>query len=130
VNAGPRFLCTCDCHTAAPGTVFHAFPCCDGEESPPAVDVRQMQASIHQWAETTFPGRPVHSALVKLFEEIGEVIKEPSKEEEWADVMILWLDLAAMHGVDIAGAVMRKMQINRQRRWAVDANGLMSHVKD
>lgn len=112
---------------ALPGA-HHTCDLCDSPFG--NVTVRHMQQSIHQWAEETFPGRPIHSALVKLFEEIGEVIKEPHKEEEWADVLILWFDLASMHGVDLVSAVSNKMAVNRARKWAVDDNGLMSHIKE
>lgn len=92
--------------------------------------VTELATEIHDWANATFPDRPTHSAWVKLFEEIGEVIKDPDDPLEWADVFILLMDLTKIHRIDIAGAVRDKIRINRERKWAVDSRGLMSHTSE
>lgn len=91
-----------------------------------------QQQAIVTWANTVFPERTVKDILLKLNEEIGEVIKRPTDPMEYADIMILLLDFAAhndISGTTILKAIDEKMEINRQRKWAIDRRtGIMQHV--
>jgi NTP pyrophosphatase (non-canonical NTP hydrolase) len=92
--------------------------------------MRQLQADIHQWANEVFPDRTVASAMLKLYKELSEVIENPNDATEYADVAIILLDLAEMHGVDLEVAVIKKMAINRNRKWKVNPiTGVMSHIR-
>jgi len=90
--------------------------------------VAALQARVHGWASETFPARQPAAAWLKLFEELGEVIKSPADPLEWGDVFIMLLDLASMNGVDVADAVLAKLFINRRRQWAQLPSGVFSHV--
>lgn len=92
-------------------------------------NLAELQAIVHEWANEQFPHREPSIAWMKLFEELGEVIRDPSDALEWADVIILVLDLAAIYGVtDLDGAVIQKMVVNRGRVWGTTATGVMKHV--
>lgn len=92
----------------------------------------QHQRNIVDWANTVFPERTVKDILLKLNEEIGEVIKRPTDPLEYADIMILLLDFAAHNDISgsvIMDAIAEKMEVNKKRRWAVDRRtGIMQHV--
>lgn len=93
------------------------------------VSMSKMQQLVSSHADLLFPNRTPSSAFMKLFEELGEVIKEPTDAKEWADVFILMLDLAKMHGViDLAGAILAKMADNQMREWRETPTGTFQHI--
>lgn len=92
-----------------------------------------IQSSIAQWADSVFPTRTAQSSLAKLvLEEIPEFITSGMKDPlEYADLIILVLDIAHLQGIDVENAVFQKMNINRSRKWKVDpATGFMSHTRE
>lgn len=91
--------------------------------------IRELQAEIAAWADEVFPARTAHGALCKLMlEEIPEFALDTTSEGEYADLVILILDIATLNGIDVMDAVQRKMQINRARKWSIDeARGIMKH---
>lgn len=92
--------------------------------------LRELQARIGEWADTAFgQSRTPAAALLKLFEECGEYIKDPTNGEELADIVIMAIDLANLAGIDLQNEVVRKHTKNQSRRWAMDPLGTMSHVK-
>lgn len=92
----------------------------------------QHQRNIVSWADRVFPEREPKDVLLKLNEEIGELIKNPVDPHEYADVLILLLDFAAFSGIDgnaLSTAITEKMEINKQRTWRIDRNtGIMQHT--
>lgn len=92
---------------------------------------------INNWANRTFPSRGPKSSVNKLgMEELPELLihlKEHGPEgigEEWADCMILLLDLAVIWKINPATAIKRKMEINNNRMWVEDPEtGFFNHVK-
>jgi hypothetical protein len=97
----------------------------------------EAAVTINLWANRTFPGRGPRSSLNKLnMEEIPELLTHLKKHgpegigEEWADCMILLLDLAIIWGVDPAQALEAKMRVNNHRMWLKDdETGSYNHVK-
>lgn len=92
--------------------------------------VRELQKRITQWADLVFPDRTAHNALCKLImEEIPELLHGGLDDPmEYADVLILILDVASLRGIDAIAAAHRKMDINERRSWEIDAeSGLMRH---
>lgn len=112
------------------GEVARSFPDINFREQPQGAVVSSLdglQAIVFQWAEKQFgPGRD-KAAWMKFFEELGEVIKNPEDELEWADLQILLLDLAEIHKINLTRAIHRKLDINRNRLWT-EKNGVMVHV--
>ena len=105
-----------------------------GGNGTPAVSVvgdsmSLLQSAVHDWANETFPGRVPANAWLKLFEELGETIKNPEDPLEWGDVMIMLMDLAKMHGVDLYSATFAKLEINRSRVWDQMPSGVFQHVE-
>lgn len=94
--------------------------------------LHQHQRNIVSWANVVFPEREPKDVLLKLNEEIGELIKNPVDPHEYADVMILLLDFAAFNGIDgngLSAAITEKMEINKRRSWRIDRNtGIMQHT--
>ena len=87
-------------------------------------DLRVMQRLVVLWADSAFPDRAPASALLKLYEEIGELIRAPANAEEYADILIMLVDLAHMHGVlDMGAAVRAKMKTNSRRKGTPTAIG-------
>ena len=93
-----------------------------------AGEIEELTREVVQWADSAFPGRKPQSALLKLFEETGELVKDPSDASEYADIFIMLLDLANMHGVDVVKAIRDKLALNRQRVWVKTATGTLQHV--
>lgn len=98
--------------------------------------IRAVQVEITRWAEQQFPGRTDFAALAKLvLHEIPEMLvhkKERGLDQiglELADCFILLLDLASMWQVDVAAAIREKMQVNYNRTWNRDENGIMQHIQ-
>lgn len=94
------------------------------------------QIQIWTWANKTFgENRDPQASLSKLvLEEIPELLmhrKEKGMEgldEEFADVMILLLDLAVLWDIDVARGLMNKMATNRARTWNLDqSTGFYNH---
>lgn len=96
-----------------------------------ATVLEELQQEIANWADAVFPDRTAHGALTKLMlHEIPELITSKLLDPtEYADIVILVLDIAHLNGIDISSAVREKMAINRARTWKIDPEtGLMSHV--
>lgn len=95
--------------------------------------ISSMQREIAEWADKVFPARTPHGSLSKLvLEEIPEFITSKMKDpHEYADLVIMILDIAHLQGIDVEQAVHEKMAINRGRNWKMDpGTGFMSHVSD
>lgn len=91
--------------------------------------IGQLTEEVFDWAEVTFPNRKDQSMFLKMYSEIGEMIDSDGDRLEVADVFILLLDYAKRKKIDITASVRAKLEINRARSWAVDTNGVMSHVE-
>lgn len=88
----------------------------------------RLQADILAWANGISPGRSPQDAVVKLVSEASElldaVLNGKDVEGELGDCIILLLDLAAMHNINLAHAGHKKMGINRNRVWEAE-NGVI-----
>ncbi len=96
-------------------------------------NLQRLQAEVVDWADGEFPNRIPAMALLKMFGEIGEVIDNPSDPLEWADVLMLFLDVAKLSGISgdqLTVAFLEKMKINRGRKWQENGLGVMSHIKE
>lgn len=97
------------------------------------MEIKDIQREISAWADEAFPDRTVKSSLAKLMcEELPEFITARMADPlEYADVIIMVLDLAHQMGIDVQDAIARKMTINRGRTWVKDPDtGFYSHVKE
>jgi NTP pyrophosphatase (non-canonical NTP hydrolase) len=98
---------------------------------------KETQASIANWAETTFgpvdnPSVLVERARIEL-DELLEAVAEGNTAEvgrETADIIILLLRVLELHGLDFQGELNAKMAINRERKWLPKGNGTGSHIKE
>lgn len=100
-------------------------------------DICALASDIFEWANHTFPGRSPKASLMKLvMEEVPELLHglntegvTPKIAHEWADCMILLLDLARLWGIEPGEAIRSKMAINKFRMWKKDEEtGFYHHV--
>jgi len=92
-------------------------------------DIYELTSYIVTWANTVNPDRDPFVTLKKLLEEIEELQTRPGDGYELADVMILFLDLCHLTGVDIVKAVHWKMKINEGRTWELQEDGTLQHKR-
>lgn len=90
-------------------------------------DIDQLAMDVFQWADSVFPGRTDNSMYVKIFEELGEVIRSDGDRLEVADIFILLLDYAKRKNINLGAAIREKLGINENREWKINRNGTMSH---
>lgn len=85
---------------------------------------------IIEWADQVFPDRTITNAIQKMvLEEIPEYLMNQRDPMELADLGILLYDIANLAGVDLDSAMREKMEINKNREWAINPEtGLMKHV--
>lgn len=96
------------------------------------MSIDKLAGHVRRQADYLFPKRTDSSMFLKLYGEIGELVGAKSPEErskEFADVMILLLDYADIHGIFVEEAIVEKMKINAARQWTVNELGVFSHVK-
>ena len=91
-------------------------------------EIKELQKEIREWADSVFPDRTVGSAALKLYEEIGEMIRNPGDASEHADIYIMLFDISAMYDIDIAEAIREKMAKNRSRSWRKTDTGTLQHT--
>lgn len=89
-----------------------------------------LQQEVVAWADAVMPNRTPVSAFLKLFEEVGELVRNPSSPAEYADILIMLLDLAHMHNIDLLKAGFNKLALNRLRRWELTQLGTLQHLQD
>lgn len=102
--------------------------------------LRELQDHVGAWQAEAFgptlgdaPGGEAQrlNALKHLAEEVEELTRpDADVAEELADVLLLVLGNATRQGIDIALAVEKKMQINRQRVLARGPQGYRKHVAE
>ena len=95
---------------------------------------QNLQDDIGIFTDKTFGASTPRAKALHLAEEAREAADDPADILEWADCMILLLDGARKAGFateDIYQAVLRKMEINKARKWGKsDADGVVRHVED
>jgi hypothetical protein len=91
--------------------------------------IGELTEQVFDWAEATFPYRNDASMYLKIYGEVAEMIESDGASDEIADMFILLLDYAKRKKVDVTTAVLRKLDINRSRKWATNKNGVNSHVE-
>ena len=94
----------------------------------------QLMKEIESFSDTTF-GNPTErnelGPLVKLKDELDELIAKTDDTHEWADCMLLLLDAARRKGItpeQLFGYCLEKLEINRTRTWVKTGNKY-SHAK-
>jgi NTP pyrophosphatase (non-canonical NTP hydrolase) len=93
-----------------------------------------MTTEVVSWIRGYLPdaARDPMNTAIKLSEEAAELIHasytgDGSVAEELADILILALDIAHLHHVDLEKAFRAKVEINRQRQWT-KVKGALKHA--
>jgi hypothetical protein len=99
-------------------------------EKKPGLTIREAQEMVGKWADRVFPDRTVHTSISKLMlEEIPEfLLAKANDADEYADLMILVLDVAHQKGIDVEAALTAKHRKNTLRAWAKGPTGSYQHV--
>jgi len=92
-------------------------------------DIDLLAQEVFEWAEATFPDRTDASLFLKAYGELAELIESDGDPLELADVFILFLDYAIRKGIVPSEAIRKKLEINKERKWKIQPNGTMRHVK-
>ena len=89
---------------------------------------RDCQKELAQWAKDALPAGCNH--LKKLEQELMELQDTPADAMEMADVGLALMLHAEQHGVDLLGAMRKKFEIVKTRKYGhVDADGISQHVE-
>lgn len=102
-------------------------------EHPPEASLDGLTRRVIEWADRVYPHRTPYAALTKMIvEEVPELLHGGLEDpEEYADVLIMLVDLAHLQGFDIVEAAHRKMDRNERRNWAIDPDtGLLNHTDE
>ena len=92
--------------------------------------LQEIQEDILDWANSAHPDRTPESTLLKLFEELGEIVSCPDDASEYADAFIVLLDVAYQNritGGKLEKAINEKMAVNRNRTWRINELGILKH---
>jgi len=93
-------------------------------------DLAYIQQINKEVADALFPNRTDNTMFLKMYEEVSEIVDNPGSEEEIADVLIMLMDHASRHGINVGHAVMMKLCKNMERKWEIDPKtGVAHHVK-
>ena len=97
--------------------------------------IETMTDEVVDWIKEFIPDedRDPFNTAIKMSEEVAELLhalyadeSKRSIEDECADILILLLDVAYLHKIDLAQAFKRKMDMNRERQWS-HKRGSMFH---
>lgn len=96
------------------------------------MDWKTTQKTIAEWSWNTFKDSTIRSNIAHLRDEIDEIEETPENIEEWADVIILYMNAAHFSGHsmdDILKAVHAKHEKNKKRKWGEpDERGVVRHI--
>jgi hypothetical protein len=93
--------------------------------------IQEAQLLVGTWGDRTFPKRTVYSSLAKLtLEEIPEFLLSKADDPgEYADLLIMVLDVAHQKRIDAGAALLEKHAKNERRVWVQTAAGTYHHVE-
>lgn len=102
----------------------------DGDEkASPRPSLDEIVRDLCAWQRDTFPHGNPASVSAHLYDEVCELVADPTDPNEIADCFILIAGVADRAGVDLVDAVQRKMAINRARKWGIaDERGVIRHL--
>lgn len=90
-----------------------------------------MTREVLDWIQPMLPDnrRDSMNTSIKLSEEASELTQAiysrgKNVGEELADILILLVDIAYMHGIDLQEEFNEKMNVNRKRTWNIEKGAL------
>ncbi len=94
------------------------------------MQIHHATNEVDNWISPLLPDRSSFDTAIKLVEEASELLHaihhHSDVGQECADILILLLDVAHLHGVDLASEFSKKMEINRKRSWT-ERQGTLKH---
>jgi hypothetical protein len=97
-------------------------------------DFQELQDKVGKWADSKLKGETSLEGMIRhLKEEVDHLLKNPYDPESYADVQILFMNIARVAGFtmdDLYLATEAKHTINLAREWAEpDEQGIVRHIK-
>lgn len=96
------------------------------------MNINLLSSLIRKQADRLFPARTDQSMFLKMYSELGELAGAKTHVErsmEMADIMIMLMDYADKHNINLQESIQMKMSINDKRTWEQNELGVFSHVK-
>lgn len=94
-------------------------------------DLGEVLMECSDWAFATFHPHSAEGVMAHLLEEWQEFVADPTNGEEGADVMMLMHHWFLLKGIDIKWELVRKLAINRARKWGQrDERGVVKHISE
>lgn len=90
------------------------------------------QQKISRWYHRNGGHANLNAAMGRAIEECRELNLTSSQEdirEEMTNVGMCLMVAAEIAGFDLDAAILEKLAINEQRKWTVDSEGCLHHVK-
>lgn len=99
------------------------------DAQPSEKEMRDIFNEIGEFTSTNF-SKSASTHLIKLKEEVNEVIENPSDTEEYADCLLALFSAAyCMFPYDgFINAVKKKLEIVKNRTWKKQADGTFKHI--
>ena len=89
----------------------------------------EFQIKVGEWSAKTFPQSIDGSRIAHMFDELQELQEKPNDAYEMADIFLLLLHHAHVHGIDLEQAARIKFDILQRREWGEpDARGVVKHI--
>jgi len=92
-----------------------------------AWNLAYVQRINREVADFLFPERSFSSMTMKLYEELGEVVRDPNDPAEVADAIIMLLDHMDRIGGNAGIEILSKLQTNLERSWIKKDSGVFQH---
>lgn len=103
----------------------------------PKTSIRDIQLMVVHWAHDTFGYKrnlgTISKKLGKEIQEMQENIQGRDYSDlgqEVADVQILLLDLCFLLDIDVEGEILKKLNVNKARKWEIQPDGTSQHTKE
>ena len=105
-----------------------------GDQGGVGMTLSQLQKDIGEWSDKTFgEGDRFRGTSSHLREEVEELIESNGNLDEFADCLMLLLDLGRMRGFntcDLMSATALKLEINKERKWGKPQPcGKVNHIR-
>jgi len=93
---------------------------------------KELYEKIGNISKELYPKSSSIDHMVKLKEEINEVIENPTDIVEYVDCFICLISAANESGIslsDIVEKINEKLEINKKRKWKLMEDGTYKHIK-
>lgn len=90
--------------------------------------MESLARDVVKWADQISPTRHPRDTVIKMVSEAAELLDAIHNrgrfdvEGELGDMIILLADISNMYGIDLIDAGVKKMEVNKARKWYTEGN--------